>query len=233
VITLILLLASFVFSTAIYSLGFFDGRGAAATFLLSITIIILSPPWWFFTIITGYVMIIVVTVYRRDIKIHIRGTRFREDKKRTYTNVLGKVVTPVIAAIMGNVGMFIASVSFGVADSTANEIGILSRRKPILITTGKSADPGTNGAVSLLGTFAGCVASIVLGFMISLMSFPSLLRLPILVLTLITGIVGNLFDSFLGSTIENRGFLTGWQVNFISSLAVGLLGLFMYAVFLQ
>lgn len=230
-ITVVISSICLVFSFVVYLLGFFDRKGAVATFILSMSIIMLSPPWWFFTIVAGYIMIIIVTVYRTGDKERIRGTRFREDKKRTYTNVLGKVVTPVIAAIIGDVGMFISSISFGVADSSANEIGVLSRQRPILITTALSVGPGTNGAVSLLGTCAGCIASFIMGMIVSLIGFSSLFKLPILFLALVSGTVGNLIDSFMGSVLENKGFLKGWQVNFLSSLAAGVIGRFTYSFF--
>jgi uncharacterized protein (TIGR00297 family) len=127
-------------------------------------------------------------------------------KKRTYTNVLGKVVTSVIAAILGDAGMFISSISFGVANSSANEIGVLSKQRPILITTGHSVDPGTNGGVSLLGTFAGCIASLIIGIVVSFIGFFSLFKLPILLLAFVSGTIGNLIDSFIGSALENKDF---------------------------
>ena len=216
------------FSAALNIFGFFDMKGAITTFVLLLGIIVFSPPWWFLVVISSYSIIIAATVYRKDDKTLIRGAKYKEDKKRTYTNVLGKVATPLIASAIGDVGMFVSSICFGVVDSLANEIGVLSRKKPILITTGKPTEPGTSGAISLLGTSASIVVSILMGILISLAGF-SQLKQSILLLSIVAGNFGNILDSVLGSLIENRGFLKGWQVNFLSSLAAGVLGHFIYS----
>ena len=220
---LLLSIICLLFCLLVYLLRFFDKRGTIATFLLLIVIIIAAPPWSFLVLVTGYIMILVVTVYRENDKIRIRGT----NKERTYTNVIGKVAAPLIAAIAGDVGMFISSTSFAVADSFAHEIGILSRRNPVLVTTGKPVNPGTNGAVSPLGTFACFVASFFMGLMISLVSLSLLQLTACSILALTTGVIGTFIDSFLGATLENRGLLSGWQVNFFSSIIIGVMGSYM------
>ena len=49
---------------------------------------------------------------------------------------------------------FVGSIAVATADTWATEIGILSRRRPRLITTGERVERGTSGAVSPLGYFA-------------------------------------------------------------------------------
>ncbi len=222
------ILACLIFSVAIYLLEFFDVRGALATFVLLTVVVILSPFWWFFVLVSGYIMIFVVTVYRHEEKRIIRGSLFESGIKRTYTNVLGKVAIPTVAAIAGDVGMFISAVSFGVADSLANEIGILSKRKPRLVTTMKRVRPGTNGAVSPLGTFAGSFGSLVVGFIALFLGLSGASLLTDLLFIVTMGVLGSFVDSFMGAMLENRGLINGWQVNFLTSLIIGLIGTYVY-----
>jgi len=44
-------------------------------------------------------------------------------------------------------------------DTLASELGILSKSKPILITTLRQVPPGTNGAMSLLGTAVSIIGA--------------------------------------------------------------------------
>jgi len=218
----------FLFSLSIYLLKLFDARGGFVTFVLLTIVVILSPFWWFFLLISGYIMIFTVTLYRDDDKTMIRGSLFKSDIKRSYTNVIGKVAVPTVAAVVGDVAVFISAVSFGVADSFANEIGVLSKRKPRLVTTMKKVTPGTNGAVSPLGTFACGLGSLIVGLIALFLNFSEANFLTNLLLVVTMGVLGSFVDSFMGAILENRGLIKGWEVNFLTSLIIGLVGTFVY-----
>lgn len=49
-------------------------------------------------------------------------------------------------------------------DTLASELGILSSSPPILLTTLKTVPPGTNGALSLLGTAASVGGGMAMGW---------------------------------------------------------------------
>lgn len=57
------------------------------------------------------------------------------------------------------VAAFVASLGAAFADTVESEVGGLSRRAPRLITTLRRVPPGTDGAVTPLGTLAGIVAA--------------------------------------------------------------------------
>jgi len=84
------------------------------------------------------------------------------------------------------------------ADTWATELGILARRRPRLITTGASVDPGTSGGVTAQGTLAAAAGSAVIGLAAALVTGDWTLA----VLAWIGGLAGSLFDSLLGATVQ-------------------------------
>jgi uncharacterized membrane protein len=78
---------------------------------------------------------------------------------------------------------------------------VLSAPSPHLITSGKQVAPGTSGGVTLLGMAASAMGAYSLGFFFSIMQgFQSLATAPLL--ALISGMVGSVFDSVLGASLQ-------------------------------
>jgi uncharacterized membrane protein len=69
--------------------------------------------------------------------------------------------------------LYVAHYACATADTWASELGILSRRKPRLVTTLfiKQVPSGCNGGMSILGTFASAVGGAFIGLIHYLMSF--------------------------------------------------------------
>ena len=97
------------------------------------------------------------------------------------------------------------------ADTWATELGVLARETPRLITTGRPVAPGTSGGITRYGTLAALtgaafigVAAFVLIQAAALATSGSLLLtdLPIVVIAAAAGLVGSLFDSLLGATVQ-------------------------------
>jgi uncharacterized protein (TIGR00297 family) len=87
------------------------------------------------------------------------------------------------------------------ADTWATELGILNPTRPRLITTREKVEPGTSGAVSLYGTLASLAGSALIGLVAAAFLRPG--GAISIVLTATTGgVVGSLFDSLLGATIQ-------------------------------
>ncbi len=112
---------------------------------------------------------------------------------------------------------FVAVLAGATADTWATELGIISRVKPYLITTGKRVPPGTSGAVSLFGlgvsflggAFTGLAAWLLVeaGYAVSanavlLQAFPVVgWSVPVLWFG-VAGFVGSVADSVLGATLQ-------------------------------
>jgi uncharacterized protein (TIGR00297 family) len=78
----------------------------------------------------------------------------------------------------------------------------------------RTADPGTDGAISLAGTFAGVVAA---GLVAGIGTLALRGSLPLFWISGAGAVFGLLFDSLLGATLERRGWLNNDLVNFLST----------------
>jgi uncharacterized protein (TIGR00297 family) len=85
------------------------------------------------------------------------------------------------------------------ADTWATELGTLSKRNPVSITTWRSVPPGTSGGVTLLGTLAGLGGALFVATAAWIMAWP----VPFSAVAL-GGIAGALTDSVLGGTLQAR-----------------------------
>jgi uncharacterized protein (TIGR00297 family) len=97
---------------------------------------------------------------------------------------------------------FAASLAAVNADTWATELGVLNPQPPRMITNpGQVVEKGTSGGVSLLGTLASLAGAGVIGLLAALVYLsPDSLTLGLTVT--LAGLLGSLFDSFLGATIQ-------------------------------
>lgn len=111
--------------------------------------------------------------------------------------------------------MVLAVFAEATADTVASEIGQAFGGRPILLTSLRTVEPGTDGAVSMLGTVAGILAAAIV-VLSGVWSMHLGLRQSLAATT--GGVAGLFFDSLLGATVERRGWLGNDLVNFSSTL---------------
>ncbi len=135
------------------------------------------------------------------------------------------VATTLPPALIFAVGL--AALAEAAADTASSEVGQVFGRRPRMITTLRKADPGRDGAISLAGTVAGVVAS-------ALVAATGTYALGggrgMFAAGCAGGIFGLFFDSLLGATLEERGWLNNDGVNFLSTMSAALFALGMLAI---
>ncbi len=108
-----------------------------------------------------------------------------------------------------------AALAEAAADTASSEIGQAIARAAYMITGFREAPIGTNGAVSIVGTLAGCVAACLVAWVGAVFQVVSWNWTPLIALA---GIAGMFFDSILGATWENSGKMGNDAVNFVSTV---------------
>uniref|UniRef100_A0A0W0G5M7 Integral membrane family protein n=1 Tax=Moniliophthora roreri TaxID=221103 RepID=A0A0W0G5M7_MONRR len=115
------------------------------------------------------------------------------------------------ALIYATVGHFACCLG----DTLASELGILSKSRPILITTLKPVPPGTNGGMSVGGTLASVAGGLAIGVSMALSLVLENAKCRQDALPVILGMVfwgslagglGSLADSFLGATVQQTRY---------------------------
>ncbi len=126
----------------------------------------------------------------------------------------------LIFAILGWTPAVVAALAEAAADTVASEIGPLLRGRVFLITNGREVPAGTSGGVSVAGTLAGLAAAAVVTTLAVATGMVRPGWSPGIILAAGTG---SLVDSFLGATLEKRGWINNDGVNLLGTLAAGLL----------
>lgn len=108
----------------------------------------------------------------------------------------------------------LAALAEAAADTVSSEVGQVLGGRPRLLTTLRETAPGTDGAISPIGTAAGLAAA---GLAAAAGSFALHGGLLMIWLSWAGGVFGLFFDSLLGATLERRGWLNNDAVNFLST----------------
>lgn len=120
----------------------------------------------------------------------------------------------------------LAALAEAAADSVSSEIGQVLGGQPRMLTTLRTAEPGTDGAVSLAGTLAGIVAAcIVAGIGVYALRG----GVTMFWVSCAGAVFGLLFDSLLGATLERAGWLNNDAVNFLSTASAAAVALVLMA----
>jgi uncharacterized protein (TIGR00297 family) len=205
-----------------------DLWGSLSMVVIGVIIIFSAGVNWLFLILLFLILSLFVTRYKKSYKKQL-GIY---EGKRTAKNVISNGVVAFAMAAFGGVafggyylsfvGGFIGSIATATADTMASEIGVL--RQPRLITTMKKVAPGTDGAVSILGTAVGIVGAGIIGiaaYLFGIIDDP-LLSIKIAV---ISGTIGCFMDSFLGAILERRNFLNNEHVNLLATITGAIVGI--------
>ena len=203
------IMINWVYVVLLFILGFItyyrkslDIFGTAVMIIMGIIIIFSAGTNWLLLIVLFLVMSLLATKYSKKYKQSLGEFEGR----RTSKNVISNGVVACFMAAFGGyylpfVGGFIGAIATATADTLASEIGVLDQN-PRLITTFQKVDPGTNGAVSVLGTSIGIVGAAIIGIAAYLLGIMPNILLALMV-SIISGTIGCFADSILGALLSS------------------------------
>ena len=118
--------------------------------------------------------------------------------RRDAGQVLANGGVAALALAVGRPGGCLGALATANADTWATELGMLSRRRPRLITTLAVVEPGTSGGVTAAGLLASLAGASLVGAVWAI-SAGSVAAWRV---GLVAGLVGSIVDSLLGATVQ-------------------------------
>jgi uncharacterized protein (TIGR00297 family) len=217
-------------NTAIAALAFLvksiDVAGALSAILIGTAITVGRGGAGLLVMVAFFVIGSTVTKMGYRIKL-ARGIAQEKGGARGWRNAWANGGVPALLAVFAGMAppgprelltlAYAASVATAAADTCSSEIGKAYGRSTFLITTLSPVPPGTEGAVSLEGTFAGLLGGLLVA---SVGAAARLYTWPPALAVAIAGLLGSLAESLIGTVAEKRGWLNNDLLNALNT-AIG------------
>jgi uncharacterized protein (TIGR00297 family) len=191
------------------------GVGLLVCLILAVAV---RAPAGFFTrpalsaLIALFVLTFAATRYGRK-KKEARGLAEARSGRRA-SQVVANLGVAALCASVGWYGGCLAALAEATADTVSSEVGQAIGGPTWLITKFRRVLAGRDGGVSVSGTLAGAVGA----GLVVLVGLPGLVRWRDGVVVFVCACAGLAFDSLLGATLEERGWVGNDLVNFCSTL---------------
>ena len=198
-----------------------DG-GALMGALVAFLLINAAGLWGLLPLIAVFLLTLIATRWRRERKrnLAVAERSGGRDAGQVLANLGAAGLCALAAALFPrhSGSLLVAALAVlaeAAADTVSSEVGQAVTAQPRLILGFQPVPAGTNGAVSLEGTFAGVMAGGAVAWAAALSGVVGWRWAPAI---LAAAAAGMIFDSVLGATFENRGKMGNDAVNFVSTV---------------
>jgi uncharacterized protein (TIGR00297 family) len=162
--------------------------------------------------------------YRRKLALGLAEPREGRNAGQVLSNLAIAALASAAFGKTGNRAFLIAMAAALVeaaTDTVASEVGQYRASTATMITTWNPVPAGTDGGITMPGTVAGIAAGLGVAAVANVgrILLPSEMWIP-----MVAGTAGMLVDSFLGATLQRRGWLSNRTVNLFSTAAAAILG---------
>jgi uncharacterized protein (TIGR00297 family) len=182
-----------------------------------------------FLLLLFFIISVIATSHKKHVKLALHP-QLLEVKGRTAWQVFANGGIAALCALLSLaypmyspifMVMMAASLASALADTLSSELGIIYGRRFFNILSLKPDVKGLDGVVSVEGTLIGAVGAFLVGVCFS--GFAS-----VAVIIGIAGMLGNLFDSVIGATLERNGLIGNNFVNFLNTSLAALIGFMLF-----
>jgi uncharacterized protein (TIGR00297 family) len=137
-------------------------------------------------------------------------TSMTEDSRWQWLARLRPELAPLSVAVL-------AALAEAAADTVSSELGQVFGGRPRMLTTLQQVEPGTDGAITYIGSLAGATAAV----LVALAGTWAFRGSSVMFAISASGaIFGLFFDSLLGATLERHKLINNDAVNFLSTVSV-------------
>jgi len=183
---------------------------------------------------TFFVLGILATAHRKDLKAKISGGLHPEQRKTGQVLANGGVAALMALLVIIDpargamyIMMLAASLASATADTLSSELGTVYGRNFYNILTLRKEPKGLDGVVSIEGTLWGAGGAMIIAVIYAIMVGFDQRSLFIV----LAGVLGNLADSVLGASLERKHYIGNDVVNFLNTLFAALVAQILYCLF--
>ena len=202
-----------IISLISFYVKFLSISGAAGTFLLGSIIFGFGGLMYTLPIMAFFVLSSLLSLtgkkYKRKFESSFEKTGTR-DFYQVWANGLIPAILVTLSVFYDDSWIYFAycaALAAATADTWGTELGVFSKRPARLITTFEQVAAGTSGGISVIGSFAALLGSLVIaviGISQHQSVQPVVEYLPVLMLLTVSGFSGSIIDSILGATLQTQ-----------------------------
>ena len=205
---LLTIILSSLISISSYKFKFLNFRGTLAIFLLASVIFGLGGWKWTVPLLVFFVLSSLISKLKRKTpsvtEIYIEKSMPRNGIQVLANGGIGGILVILNYFFPSELFyiVFVSSVAAVCADTWSTEIGTFKQSATVNILSFKEIQQGASGGISIPGTIGGVLGASIIAA--SSLMWLGLKHINYIIFIIFAGIVGNLFDSILGASLQAK-----------------------------